>query len=368
MSADPSAPRFRLGHRPWLDGLRGAAVLLVLLFHLRLISGGFLGVDVFFVLSGFLITCLLVEEWERRGSIRLGRFYLRRALRLAPALIALLIACVVYVAVVRPETLGTFQWEVLIVALYITNWPTWHGVNVTILGHTWSLAIEEQFYLLWPIILIGLLRLRLKRRTILGIVGAAILTTAVHRAVLLSTKPPPGPEREALLARLYVGLDTRADGLLVGCFVGLLAVWGMLPTSRSARVASSIAVPIGLLGFGVLLMRSSPDHQSLLNGLFTVVALIVGTTITRELTTPSLVLSRVLSIAPLTALGRVSYAVYLWHMPIIAELGPQTVGWRAPGRTLLAIGLTIVAAVASFHLVERPCLKLKERLAKAERP
>src|SRR6266700_848849 len=153
---------FHLGYRRWLDGLRGLAILMVLAFHLGFVPGGFLGVDVFFVLSGFLITTLLAEEWQARGSISLKHFYLRRALRLLPALAVLLTVCALAKLLTRPwsETVA-FGKEIVGVAGYLANWPSLHGVPMRTLGYTWSLSVEEQFYLLWPILFLGMLRLGL---------------------------------------------------------------------------------------------------------------------------------------------------------------------------------------------------------------
>src|SRR5579885_2477102 len=144
---------FHLGYRPWLDGLRGLAILAVFVYHLQLITGGFLGVDVFFVLSGFLITSLLLEEWQRRGTISFPRFYMRRALRLLPAFFAFLLACFVYIVIFRPDEVAAFRKEALVAACYVSNWPTLHQVPMPTLGHAWSLSLEEQFYFLWPLLL-----------------------------------------------------------------------------------------------------------------------------------------------------------------------------------------------------------------------
>src|SRR5215813_13118594 len=157
-SPSSDAP-FSLGYRRWLDGLRGVAILLVLLFHLRLIRGGSLGVDVFFVLSGFLITTLLVEEYQRRGAIRLGQFYLRRVLRLVPALAVIILLFLIHTLVFDPPEVWNARWlEASSVATYPSNLSSLTGITISMLGYTWSLSLEEQFYLLWPGLLYRMLR------------------------------------------------------------------------------------------------------------------------------------------------------------------------------------------------------------------
>ena len=170
MQSTPGSPL--LSHIAALDGLRGLAILSVMFFHATLSranaprpSGGFLGVDVFFVLSGFLITALLLKEWDQKGSIALGSFYARRALRLLPALfvlmaVILLVPGVFYLSQ-RP------WWDAMVAAAYATNWVRAFGGDIGFFGHTWSLTIEEQFYVIWPLLLVGLLRLRVRRRAIL---------------------------------------------------------------------------------------------------------------------------------------------------------------------------------------------------------
>src|SRR5262249_10444122 len=227
---------FHLGYRPWLDGLRGLAILMVLAFHCRLLPGGSLGVDIFFVLSGFLITSLLVEEWERRGTISFKHFYLRRALRLLPAFLLTLLACAVAIWIWGSrEELATLGRESLVAICYISNWPALHQVGMPHLGHTWSLSLEEQFYFLWPLLLWLMLWLRLPRRRLIAVLVAGIVACAVLRFTLYRLNCVPGPEKAANVLRLYMGLDTRADALLVGCVTGLLACWNWLPTSSRFR-------------------------------------------------------------------------------------------------------------------------------------
>jgi peptidoglycan/LPS O-acetylase OafA/YrhL len=354
---------FHLGYRRWLDGLRGLAVLLVLAGHLRLVPGGFLGVDIFFVLSGFLITALLVEEWQQRGAISLPRFYGRRALRLLPAFFALLVACSLATWLFSPpEERAAFRKELAVAACYVANWQGLLRVGMPSLGHTWSLSVEEQFYVLWPLTLLVLLRLGARRRHVILLVGAGIIVSAAVRVVLYRLHRAPGPEKEANIFRLYTGLDTRADALLVGCLLGLLASWGLLPRSRRFVTWSgwTSLVAVGALGYFVL--NKCWEHAQFYYGLFTVVALLVAVILARLLAAPSRLASPLLESAPLVGVGRISYALYLFHMPILHWLRPTGLGWKYPGQTMLAAGLSFAAAILSYHAIERPCLRLKHRL------
>jgi peptidoglycan/LPS O-acetylase OafA/YrhL len=354
-----AASGFRLGHRRWLDGLRGVAVLLVLAFHLRLLPGGFLGVDLFFVLSGFLITTLLAEEWERSGTLRLTSFYLRRAWRILPALAVLLLVCLFCEPWLPSLEQSESLREVTVAASFLTNWPYLHQAYMPRLGHTWSLALEMQFYLLWPLLLAAMLRLRLSRRCILLVLIAAILACAGHRLLLHSSHRPHGLERAAHTFRLYAGLDTRADALLAGCVVGLLAVWGWLP-----RWPRSLTRLLSLAAFALLATLAAtrnPEWRQYYRGLFTVVAVIVAFLVAQALSERSW-LAALLEVAPLPAVGRISYSLYLCHIPVIYWLRPAGLGWDHPRDTALVALTSFAVALLAYWCVERPCLRLKGRL------
>jgi peptidoglycan/LPS O-acetylase OafA/YrhL len=222
---------------PSLDGLRGLAILAVMLNNARYLPGGFLGVDIFFVLSGFLITALLLQEWQRTGTIRLGAFYARRALRLLPALFALLALVLVAPGLFY---LAAPPWkDAAIAALYATNWVNAFSLrNMAILDHTWSLTVEEQFYVLWPPLVPVLLALRVRRRWILSMVLLGISVSTSLRLLLWD-----GP---ASIKRLYYGLGTRLDALLVGCLVALLVSSDLIP--RPWRWCSCSSPPIASPG------------------------------------------------------------------------------------------------------------------------
>jgi peptidoglycan/LPS O-acetylase OafA/YrhL len=357
------AGSFRLGYRRWLDGLRGLAILAVVGSHLNLLRGGFLGVDLFFVLSGFLITALLLQEWQSRGAIDLKRFYLRRALRLWPGLFALLAVCLgVSIFLLAPEQGAALRHEIVIAGCYLANWNTLHMVPMATLGYTWSLAVEEQFYLIWPLALAGMLRWGVSRRQMILVVCAGIAASGAVRAALYDRHPASEWAAHKSFVRCYTGLDTRADALLVGCLVGLLAVWDLLPKSHHFQRGVKYAAPVGAAFLVHLFIWSHLAQHQLYNGLFTVIALLIGLILMRLLSARSGPALWFLESAPLVAVGRISYSLYLVHLPIILLFGPNELGLHTPGYTLLVTGLCLVAAVVCHWGVERPFLRLKDRM------
>jgi peptidoglycan/LPS O-acetylase OafA/YrhL len=350
----------RLGYRPALDGLRALAIALVVLHHTGallvpslnddLFPAGFLGVNVFFVLSGFLITTLLLE---RRGAERrpIRTFYLRRALRLLPAVVALLLGILLYALVVDsrvPEALRALP----VVLTYTTNWAALAGVDVSpYVGHLWSLAIEEQFYLVWPLLLFGGIRLGCSRRQLLWLILGLVILSAAWRAGLWETGHG--------WLRIYIRTDAQADSILIGAALALLPYDQLLASlgqrARSVLARSALAL---VLAAAELLQ---PDSAALYLGGFTVVALAVAALLAAELR-PGAGPSAALTWAPAIALGRVSYALYLWHFPVFLVISERTGDWPAVARVAVAWSIALGAAVASYRLVERPALRIKDRL------
>jgi peptidoglycan/LPS O-acetylase OafA/YrhL len=362
-AARPSTPReqpvFRLGYRPELDGVRAIAILLVMAHHLEpeRFSGGFLGVDVFFVLSGFLITTLLIEEWEAGGAISLPRFYLRRALRLLPALIVLL--CVFTLRSLHAGTRPAFVLAVdAVVLFYVANLVRafWGYQTLGPLAHTWSLSIEEQFYVWWPISLKALLGRDTSRATIFRVAAAGLAAAAAYRAVLGLMLVNCGAVPGALTA-----LDTRADALLAGCLVGLGSSWGILaPGTRALNIACRFA-PVAALSIAAAFLFAVHDTAPILLGGSTAIALAVAVCLAALVNAPPRWALRCLRIAPVAWTGRLSYSLYLWHWPLYQWLGPDVVSFPVP--YALPVSASFLAAALSHYLVERPALRLKRRLS-----
>jgi peptidoglycan/LPS O-acetylase OafA/YrhL len=359
-AADGQARPGRLAHLAPLDGLRAIAVAAVMAFHTGAgwAVGGFLGVDVFFVLSGFLITVLLLKEWQRRTRVSLRRFYARRALRLLPAVTLM---CVV-ILIIGPVGTGVAARDALWKAVagtmfYFQNWQqAFHLIPILQLtDHTWSLAIEEQFYLVWPTVLIATLLLArragrdpLRAALIVALTLAA--ASAIEKIVLWS-----GP---GSMARVYYGTDTRADSLLIGAALGISYVSGGL--ERLRRFLPALA-PVALLVIMVTFGFAHDNSARLYQGGLTAFALASAVLIGGLALTPTSPLGRVLAVAPLVWLGRVSYGLYLWHWPVYRYLHEARLGLSWGPTQLVRIAVTIAAATISFYVLERPLLRLRHR-------
>jgi len=352
----------RLPHRPALDGVRGLAVIAVMLFHANVaaVPGGFLGVDVFFVLSGFLITTLLVGEHQRTGRVDLVDFWLRRARRLLPALVVVLFAVAAYATLLAPDlTRSRLRGDALATLGYVANWRyIAHGTSYferysdpSPLLHTWSLAIEEQFYLAWPLLLIGLLWATRRRRgmALLAIVGMAVASAGLMAGLALASEPG------ADLSRLYYGTDTRAHALLVGA---ALAVWLQRRAEQGSEPLPFAAVRIGsLAGAAVLVavMVTTPDTDRwMYHGGFLLVAVASAAVIAAAADDRTTLVSRALSVRPLRAVGVVSYGLYLWHWPVDIVLTPARTDLAEGWLLLTRFAVTGALAALSFVLVEAP--------------
>jgi peptidoglycan/LPS O-acetylase OafA/YrhL len=353
-----AAAHSKLGYRPELDGLRGVAILAVFTHHLshRLLPGGFLGVDLFFVLSGFLITYLLVGEWEQAGRISLRNFYARRALRLLPALFLWCAAFVAVAPLLGGRTAAGIYRGALLALTYFYNWvPALGYPLVSPLGIVWSLAIEEQFYLLWPPVLVVMLRRGARPRRLACGLALAVLSVCAHRAVLWQTG--------ATVTRLYYGTDTRADALLVGCLLGVLAAYDLLPRGASFSLFSRAAAVAGAVALCWLAATVTWEPGWLYTGGLTLVACAAAAVILTTVVRPWRPAVVALRLPPLVWFGRISYGLYLWHFPVTRIIYPNQD--RAPlAGKLLAGALSILCAAASYYVVERRFLRLKDRFSR----
>ena len=316
-----------------LDGLRAIAVLLVFLSHAfpETFPGGFIGVDLFFALSGYLITGILLREWDRFGSISLTKFYARRALRIMPALLTLLAAYAALALLVSAHPSEHLK-AIASAGLYVMNW-TWglHLGPVGHVSHTWSLAIEEQFYLLWPAVLIAMCTYT-DRRRLTGLIGGVIGIVFVWRLALVLGS--------ADVDRIYGGFDTRLDALFVGCL--LAAIRPAHPT----RLISGEAwlAPATLLA--VFTFTTEYDARWYQLGGMSGIAVCSAWLLACILHSHDSLLTRGLRWGPLVALGRISYGFYLWHWPIISVLSEA--GYSQWTIFVIALPLTLVMASLSY--------------------
>jgi peptidoglycan/LPS O-acetylase OafA/YrhL len=369
----PTAPSSRssrssrtgLAYRPALDGLRALAVVAVFAYHARLpwARAGFLGVDVFFVLSGYLITALLLLEHQREGRIDLVRFWCRRARRLLPALIVLLAAVAVAVPLLAQEQAHRLRTDLVAALGYVSNWrlilENQSYFEATgrppVLQHLWSLAVEEQFYLLWPIALIWLLRRkgrgrgadprRLVRPLLLVTIASAVLMALLHQ-----------PYRDP--SRVYYGTDTRAGALLLGAALACATVrWQLIEDlHRGGRRTLDVIGAIGLVALAWAVTAVDEFDPKLYQGGFLAVAAASAAVVAAAARPGSPgPFATVLGSRPLVWLGRRSYAVYLWFWPVLMLTRPHSdVPLSGPPLLALRIALTVALAAVSYRLVERP--------------
>jgi peptidoglycan/LPS O-acetylase OafA/YrhL len=346
-----------------LDGLRGLAVAAVLAFHggVAVLSGGFLGVDAFFVLSGFLITGLLLAEHDGTGRVDLRAFWARRARRLLPALLVTLTTVLVVSRWLLPsDELAGLRTDALAAIGYTANWRMMdrgggyfsQTAPPSPLQHTWSLAIEEQFYLVWPLLLIALLFLCRRTGRSRGVLVAAALAGAAASTttgVVLSG----GNDAD----RLYYGTDTRAAALLIGCAVAALLVGrpgaDRPGADRPHRLLGALAL-LGAAGTGWLWTHANGTSPWLYRGSLLIAALSIAAVIAHAVRSPGSPTGRLLAVAPLAWLGKISYGVYLWHWPLFQWLDADRTGLRGVPLFALRCAVTLAVATVSFFAVERP--------------
>lgn len=340
---------------PGIDGLRALAVVSVILYHANLpgARGGFLGVEVFFVISGYLITSLLLTEWQRVGRIHLLGFWWRRARRLLPALAVLLLSVLGYTAVFQPQVLAKLDREIAATLAFVTNWYLIftetsyfeQAERSALLQHLWSLAVEEQFYLFWPLLFVIGMR-TLRPRLLGGLTLAGALASTLLMAVLYQPEVDP--------SRIYYGTDTRVSGLLFGATLALL-----LPFATDARHLQQWRTDVfdsaGLIGMVGLLacLHMLDEFQPLLyQGGFAVVALL--TLLVIVAIRRGGLIAALLNQPPLVWIGQRSYSLYLWHWPIFTA---ARLSFGSTSNPLMLIGCVVTTGLAadlSYRLIEQP--------------
>ena len=354
-ATESTAGQRGLPHLAGLDGIRGLAALAVVLFHAGVswLPAGFLGVDVFFVVSGFLITALLVAERERSDQTNLGQFWLRRARRLLPVLVLVLIVTTVYAALVLQDTLGQHLHDVLMAAIYATNWDLIvRGVSYfemferpSQLRHLWSLAVEEQFYIVWPILFTLVLRF-LNLRWLWCIVAALAVLSVIWMIMLFTPGSDP--------SRVYFGSDPRAFTILIGVAVGLIWKPWQYTWGRPVGVVMDLFALLGLVTVVAIMIigRHWSDWMYPWGLLLTSISTIA---LVAFVIRPGSLIGRALELSPLKWMGERSYSIYLWHWPVMLALQwefnfvPNTVAMVLTG--LIA---TFILSEISYRLVETP--------------
>jgi peptidoglycan/LPS O-acetylase OafA/YrhL len=348
----------RFPYLPGIDALRALAVLGVFLYHAGVgwMPGGFLGVDVFFVISGYLITSLLLGEYRRGGHIRLGKFWLRRARRLLPAVGVFIAVTMVVAAIVEPDRMNQLRGDAISSLLYVANW---HFVlsdqsyfeqfqRPSLFRHLWSLSVEEQFYLFWPLVFAAGMTLFGRKRLLAGVLAGALGSVAL--AWILFN---PGTDA----SRVYYGTDTHAVGLLAG--VALALVWS--PLELRGRKAGAFVGPlldaVGVIALGYVVLSFVHVHDydlALYHGGYLWLALFTAILLA-ALAHPAARLGRLLGQPPMLWLGLRSYSFYLWHWPVLALTRPG-IDVSLPRGVLIPLQLAAVLALAdlSYRFVELP--------------
>ncbi|MHB1091240.1 MAG: acyltransferase family protein, partial [Ilumatobacteraceae bacterium] len=345
-----------MGYQSALDGLRALSVIAVIAYHARLawIPGGFIGVEVFFVVSGYLITSLLIEERLRSGTVSLKQFWIRRARRLLPALIAMLCASAIAVAFFAPEFAPSFRRDVLAAVFYMSNWwqiffvtiPYFAPLDPPILRHLWSLAIEEQWYLVWPVVFSAVLcrrSVRLRRSGI--IVGSVALAIMVFTALMYV------PDNETRTNFLYLSTLTRSTGLL--CGAGLAFFWrpwhtkSLSVTQRLVAEVSCFACIAVLVGVAAFIHVD--DARLYRGGL--AAATLASCVVIAVVVHPSITLVKWIVSRPLlVGIGRRSYGLYLWHWPIFVVTGARD----STNALAVALAATVIVNELSYVFIEQP--------------
>ena len=348
----------RLPYLPGLDGLRAIAVVAVLLYHAGAswLPGGFLGVEVFFVISGYLITALLLAEWHQHGRLDLRTFWIRRARRLLPVLYLLLIVVLAFAVLRLPDEVARLRGDALAAFGYVTNWyfifrqQSYFEVigRPSLFQHLWSLAIEEQFYVIWPPILALILR-RWSQRRLLTILLATAAASSLLMAILYRPSVDP--------SRVYYGTDTRAAGLLLGS--ALAVAWA--PWRTLGRATQQTVVWLDRAGVGaillliVLFMRLNQSQAFLYRGGFALIALATATAIAGTVAPGARLLPALLDSRPMRWIGERSYSLYLWHWPLFAVTRPE-IDTQLNGLPLLVLRLALATMLAdiSYRWFETP--------------
>ncbi|MFS0780386.1 acyltransferase family protein [Bacillus sp. 1P06AnD] len=351
-------PKEHSRYIPGLDGLRAVAVLAVIAYHLKFswASGGLLGVTIFFVLSGYLITNLLLIEWDRTHRIDLKTFWIRRARRLLPAMFTMLFAVTAWATLFDNAFMDRLREDFLPAVFYFSNW--WYIFQdlsyfesmgtPSLLTHFWSLAVEEQFYIIWPLLIFAALFFKMKKQKILLTTVVVAFLSALAMALMYDPAVDP--------SRIYYGTDTRAFSLLIGATLAMIWPSHKLSRSLPKKVRFSMDI-VGTASFAAILFMifATNEYNSFLYRGGMLILSIFTAVLIAVLVHPSSRLATIFSFKPLRWIGTRSYGIYLWHYPIILLSTPQVdTGASHPFRMVFQVALTLIIAELSYRYIENP--------------
>ncbi|MBY3619491.1 acetyltransferase [Acinetobacter sp. CUI P1] len=379
LDLDNSTSRRR--YMPGIDGLRALSVIAVIAYHLDFnwAPGGLIGVGIFFVLSGYLITDQIIQRWKQDRSLDLKDFWIRRARRLLPAMFVMLFVTAMWLLVFDRSRLAALQGDFISSTLYFNNWwLIFHDVSYfesfgppSPIGHLWSLAIEEQFYFIWPLVIIVGLRLAPQR----GKLIVMCLTGAFLSALAMALIYQPGVDP----SRVYYGTDTRAFALLIGAALALAWPSQNLTDkiSHRSRYILDFSGAIGLITLILMIWRTNEYGQFLYYGGLVLVS-ILSAIVIAVLAHPASRLAKIMGCKPLRWIGVRSYSIYIWHYPVIILTNPTVDTGGFDGfRVLFQLGVSLLLASLSWKYIEEPirqgllgrwCTKLSIRLQFKIRP
>jgi peptidoglycan/LPS O-acetylase OafA/YrhL len=357
-SRDLSPHRERaLGYSPALDGLRAVAIIMVVAVHMggynHVGRGGWIGVNIFFVLSGFLITSLLVNESDRgpHGRFSIGKFYIRRIFRLWPAYFTFILGALFYAGIWQRAHFSAWWHQLAYSAVFYLNFYAISHPVVDQIGPLWSLCVEEQFYIVWALVLLGCCAWLTRRATMAVAVAGVVLTTAISLG-LVGTG--------ASWQRLYYGFDTNAMSLLVGAVAGLAFTAGYFDRLVSRSLAFAYLAGAALVT-AVWFVGITNLHRWVYAGPVQLFSLMIAGAVVLLVVVPDTPIGRLLSLRPIVWIGKLSYSIYLWNrfaIYLLPQNGSDHERWEC---RFIELGLTAVFALASYYGVERWGLRFKNR-------
>ncbi len=368
-TASHSAPRpkFRLGNRPPLTGFRAIALTSVLVYHsnFKTWPGSWIAIQMFFVLSGFLITAMLASEGDRNGRVSLKRFYARRAARLLPPLVLTIALLIIYVSLVHVADASQRVWGDSAAAMfYYADYrqALGHAPFFGYLAQTWSLSVEEQFYIIWSVLMVISVRLR-SRWLAYGFAVTGLVASTVDRLWLTYSAPH---FNDAVFTRVYYAFDTRSDAIFFGCLLGLLATDGYLSGWRRWAKRTLALLAVGSSAFMIWILFNAPLFQEKMVVWWIPAATLASAcVIVYFVTCPRGIGSRIVGLAPFVFLGELTYTLYLIHFPVYLALEPGADGthWSYGPTEAVRLAIIFAIAIASWFLIEKPLTRWRQQSA-----